>query len=444
MNHIFQTVILAAGNGTRMRSDTPKVLHPVAGEPMVGIVASEAFSAGSIKNIAVTGFGAERVREYLYSQDSRFVFVTQAERLGTAHAVLQSLPELQDDLLTVILCGDAPLIRAETLKQFIAAANEADVTFLGFEARDPGAYGRLIINQENQLLKIVEAKEATPEQLAIRACNSGVMCAKGSILKILLPKIRNENAKGEYYLTDIVEIARNEGMKTAVTFCAEEETLGVNSKTELAQAEKIMQDRLRLKMTEAGVTLQDPASVFFSRDTEVGKDVTIEPFVRIGAGVKIEDRAHIRAFSYLEGAIVGAEAIVGPYARLREGTELGEGARVGNFCETKKAKLEKGAKVNHLSYIGDAQIGANANIGAGTITCNYDGFDKFKTEIGENCFIGSDTALVAPVKVGAGAVVAAGSVVTKDVPNDAIYATRPEARIIEGGATRYRAKRMKK
>ena len=440
----FQTVILAAGNGTRMQSDLPKVLHKIAGMSMLGHVLTAAADTGSVKNIVVTGFGGGAVEsEVTRLNIAGAKCVTQKERLGTAHAVAQAAPELaSDDTPVLVLCGDAPLITRETLQKVINAAGKTGVAFLGFETDNPGAYGRFLLNEAGALTAIVEAKDASPEQLAIKFCNSGVMCASASLLKALLPKIKNNNAKNEYYLTDIVSEAVAVGRLPAAVFCQEDEVRGVNSKTELAIVERIKQDEIRRKMTDDGVTLIDPNSVYFSYDTRVGRNVLIEPNVFFGEKVTVGDDTHIRAFCHIEGAEIGAGATIGPFARLREGTVLKDEVRVGNFCETKKMTAEEGAKINHLSYVGDAYVGARANIGAGVITCNYDGFSKFETFVGEGAFVGSNAALVAPVRVGKGAIVGAGSVITANTPDNAVAVTRAETSVSEGGAITFRAKRI--
>jgi bifunctional UDP-N-acetylglucosamine pyrophosphorylase/glucosamine-1-phosphate N-acetyltransferase len=420
-------VILAAGKGTRMQSDLPKVLHDVASAPLLvhAISSGEALSPEQI--VVVTGHGGALVEKAAIAHTERAQTATQTDQLGTAHAVRAAegvLTEFQGDVF--ILYGDTPFITAETLTRMQAARAEgSDVVVLGFEAADPGNYGRLIV-ENGALDRIVEAKEATPEELSVTLCNSGVMCADRETLFSLLAEVKNDNAKGEYYLTDIVEIARGRGLQAAAVACDETETLGCDSRVDLATAESIFQTKARRAALENGVTLHAPETVYFSFDTHIGRDVVIEPNVVFGPGVTVETGARIRAFSHLEGCHVGEDAIVGPYARLRPGTELGGETKVGNFVEIKNATIERGAKVNHLTYIGDAEIGERANIGAGTITCNYDGVNKHKTIIGKDAFIGSNSSLVAPIGIAEGGYVASGSVVTKDVGEGDLAIARVE------------------
>jgi bifunctional UDP-N-acetylglucosamine pyrophosphorylase/glucosamine-1-phosphate N-acetyltransferase len=419
-------LVLAAGQGTRMNSDMPKVLHPLAGAPLVAHAIATARALEPARLVVVTGHGAEAVQAAVEGIAPEAVCVHQAEQRGTAHAVRQAEAALAGfDGDVIVLYGDTPLIRAETLEAMRAARAEgAAVVVLGFEAADPGGYGRLVLEDDGALAAIVEAREARPQELAIRLCNSGVIAADRATLFDLLAAVRDDNAKGEFYLTDIVGLARGRGLGAAVITCPEAETLGVNSRADLAAAEAAFQARARSAAMENGATLTDPGSVFFALDTVVGRDVTIGPNVVFGPEVTIESGARIEAFCHLEGCHVSRGAIVGPFARLRPGAELAEDVRVGNFVEVKNAILDEGAKVNHLSYIGDAHVGARANVGAGTITCNYDGVFKHRTEIGAGAFIGSNTALVAPVRVGAGALVAAGSAITADVPDGALALAR--------------------
>jgi len=363
----------------------------------------------------------------------------QRERLGTAHAVLaarEAIARGADDLL--IAFGDTPLISAETFERMRAPLkNGAALTVLGFRAADPTGYGRLLMQGE-KLVAIREQADASEDERKVTLCNAGVMAFDGRNALKILDKIGNANSKGEYYLVDAVTIARDQGLEAVVIETKEDEVRGINTKAQLAEAEAVMQARLRKQAMDAGVTLIAPETVFLAADTQFGKDVTIEPFVVIGPGVTIADGAVIHSFSHIVEASIGKKASVGPYARLRPGTSLGDGARIGNFVETKAAKLEAGVKVNHLSYIGDAEVGANSNIGAGTITCNYDGFSKHKTLIGKGAFIGTNSSLVAPVTIGAGAYIGSGSVITRDVPDDAMAIERSQQSIREGGATRYR------
>ena len=418
--------LLAAGKGTRMRSDLPKVLHEVAGLPLVGHALNALESLAPSRRVVVTGHQAARVAEAVAALAPDAACVEQSPQLGTGHAVLQAkqaLEGFEGDVL--VLFGDTPLIRPATLERMVAARREgASVVVLGFHATDPGGYGRLMTGAQGQLEAIVEAKEATPEQLATTFCNSGVMCVEATTLWRLLDRVTNDNAKGEYYLTDVVGLARAEGLRCAAVECDEAETLGVNDRADLADAEAAWQARARAAALEAGVTMPAPDTVQLSHDTTLGRDVTVEPHVVFGAGVSVAPGARIRAFSHLEGCRVAEGAVVGPYARLRPGAEIGEGARIGNFVEVKNASFGAGAKANHLSYVGDAEVGAGANIGAGTITCNYDGYLKHRTLIGEDAFIGSNTALVAPVCVGREAIVGAGSVIVSDVPDGALSVAR--------------------
>ncbi|NCQ24209.1 MAG: bifunctional N-acetylglucosamine-1-phosphate uridyltransferase/glucosamine-1-phosphate acetyltransferase [Rhodobacteraceae bacterium CG17_big_fil_post_rev_8_21_14_2_50_63_15] len=417
-------IILAAGEGTRMNSDLPKVLHRVAGAPML----VHAMQAGAMlepdHTIIVAGHGAEAVRAIVAAHDETAEVVLQAEQLGTAHAVAQAAPRLAGyagDAL--VLYGDTPFIQPETLARMASARARHDIVVLGFETTDPGRYGRLVVSDET-LTRIVEFKDATPAERAITLCNSGVILAAAPLLFDLIADVGNDNAAGEYYLTDIVALARTRGRAAGVVICDEAETLGINSRAELARAEAAFQTRARAAALENGVTLCAPETVHFAYDTHLGRDSVIEQNVVFGPGVTIETGAHIRAFCHLEGCHVARGAVVGPYARLRPGTELAEDTRVGNFVEVKNALIDEGAKVNHLSYIGDAHIGSATNVGAGTITCNYDGVSKHHTEIGRNVFIGSNTMLVAPVTVGDGALTGSGSVITRDVEAGALALAR--------------------
>ena len=418
--------LLAAGKGTRMRSDLPKVLHEVAGLSLLGHALKSGAGCAPSRIVIVTGHQSERVAEAARKLAPGATCVEQSPQLGTGHAVQMAAPALKDFAGDVfVLFGDTPLIRAETLEaMLIARRGGADVIVLGFEAAVPGGYGRLILDDAGGLDRIVEAKEASAEELAVNLCNSGVMCVPGPVLFDLLDKVTNDNAKGEYYLTDIVGLARAQGLGCAVVRCDEEETLGVNSRVDLAAAEAAWQARARIAAMESGVTMQAPDSVFFAHDTQIGQDAVVEPHVVFGPGVTVEGGASIRAFSHLEGCTVASGAIIGPYARLRPGADIGEGAKIGNFVEVKAARFGKGAKANHLTYVGDAEVGEGANIGAGTITCNYDGVLKHRTEIGKGAFIGSNTALIAPVKIGDGAMVGAGSAISQDVEADALGITR--------------------
>jgi bifunctional UDP-N-acetylglucosamine pyrophosphorylase/glucosamine-1-phosphate N-acetyltransferase len=417
-------IILAAGKGTRMNSELPKVLHPIAGEPML----FHAMASGAIldpeRTIVVAGHGADLVRTAVLTHDGEVDVVEQTEQLGTAHAVAQAKSALKGfDGTALVLYGDTPFIRPETLERMQDALAQHDVVVLGFEAVDPARYGRLIMAGD-ALDKIVEYKDASDKDRAVSLCNSGVIACDAQLLFELIDAVDNNNASDEYYLTDIVGIARAKGMSATAVLCDEAETLGVNSRADLAAADAAFQVRARSEMMADGVTLMAPDTVFVARDTVVGRDTVIEPNVVFGPGVTIESGATIRAFSHLEGCHVSRGAVVGPYARLRPGTELAEFTRVGNFVEIKNALIAEGAKVNHLSYVGDATVGPRANIGAGTITCNYDGVMKHHTHIGADAFIGSNTMLIAPVHIGNGAMTGSGSVITSDVEPDALALAR--------------------
>ena len=438
-------VVLAAGKGTRMRSALAKVLHPLAGRPMVEHVLANARALAPERMVLVVGPEIESAARGLEGVAGGAVScVVQDAPLGTAHAVAQTRPLLEDfggDVL--VLYADTPLVRSETLAGLIRARRESAgaAAVLGFRPEDPAEYGRLILAPDGTLARIVEYAEASEDERAMTLCNAGMMAIDGRRLFPLLDAIGNDNAKGEHYLTDLPAVVAAEGGVCAVAEAPAEEVVGINDRVQLAAAERIVQDRLRRAAMEGGATLLDPAAVWLSLDTRLGSDVTIGPNVAFGPGVVIEDGVEIRPFSHLEGVRVRQSAVIGPFARLRPGSDIGEGARVGNFVELKNSTVERGAKINHLSYVGDAGVGAGANIGAGTITCNYDGYRKSRTEIGEGAFIGSNTALVAPVSVGPGAVVGAGSVITEDVEADAIAVARGEQRQREGAAARRRERR---
>ncbi|WP_296420167.1 bifunctional UDP-N-acetylglucosamine diphosphorylase/glucosamine-1-phosphate N-acetyltransferase GlmU [Pseudooctadecabacter sp.] len=410
-------IILAAGKGTRMQSDLPKVLHKIAGAPMLVHAMKSGAALDPARTIVVAGHGADLVTAAAQDWDEGAEIVLQTEQLGTGHAVAQAAPALDGfEGDAIVLYGDTPFIRPETLEAMIAARADNDVVVLGFEVADTSQkYGRLV-EADGALTEIVEFKDASADIRALPLCNSGVIACDAQLLMSLVAEIGNDNASGEYYLTDVVALARAQGKTATVVRCDEAETMGVNSKAELNAADAIFQTATRAAMVEAGVTVQMPESVYFSHDTYVGPDAVIEPHVVFGLGVTVENGAQIRAFSHLEGCHVSRDAVVGPYARLRPGTELAEGVKIGNFVETKNAVIEAGAKVNHLSYIGDAQVGERTNIGAGTITCNYDGVFKHRTTVGRDVFIGSNTMLVAPVTLGDESMTATGTVVTRDVP----------------------------
>lgn len=429
-------IILGAGMGTRMNSDLPKVLHKIAGAPMLVHAMKAGASLEPEKTVIVAGHGAEKVTAAAVAWDPDVATVLQTEQLGTAHAVAQAKDALDGfDGDALVLYGDTPFIQPETLEAMAAARGSHDVVVLGFEAADPGRYGRLVTNGDT-LERIVEFKDATDEERAITLCNSGVIMAKSDVLFDLISKVGNDNASEEYYLTDIIGIARDQGLSATVVSCDEAETLGVNSRAELAGAEAQFQARARAAALADGITLSDPDTVYFAHDTVIGRDTIIEPNVVFGPDVTIESDTTIRAFSHLEGCHVSRGSIIGPYARLRPGAELAENTKVGNFVEIKNAQIAAGAKVNHLSYIGDATIGEKANIGAGTITCNYDGFFKHQTTIGREAFIGSNTMLVAPVTVGNGAMTGSGSVISDDVPDGALGLGRARQVTKAGFATK--------
>ncbi len=408
-------IILAAGMGTRMNSDQPKVLHQIAGAPMLVHAMKSGAALDPDHTVIVAGHGADAVEKAAKAHDPEVTVALQAEQLGTGHAVAQARGALDGfDGDAIVLYGDTPFIRPETLAAMAAARLTHDVVVLGFDAADPGRYGRLIM-KDDQLDRIVEFKDANDEERAVTLCNSGVVAANAATLFELIDAVGNDNAAGEYYLTDIIGIARSRGLSATVVQCDEAETLGINSRAELAGAEAQFQAQARAAALDDGVTLTATDTVFFAHDTVIGRDTVIEPHVVFGPGVTVESGTTIRAFSHLEGCHVSRGAVVGPYARLRPGAELAEDVKIGNFVEVKNALIAEGAKVNHLSYIGDADIGARSNIGAGTITCNYDGVFKHKTTIGADAFIGSNTMLVAPVNIGDAAMTGSGSVITRDV-----------------------------
>jgi bifunctional UDP-N-acetylglucosamine pyrophosphorylase/glucosamine-1-phosphate N-acetyltransferase len=436
----ISVVVLAAGAGTRMRSDRPKVLHEVGGASLLAHALGAAAALGPERTVLVVGHGGEAVAEAARAITPGIRIVEQAERLGTGHAVRCAAPALdgvEGDL--VVLYADTPFIAPESLARMAAARDAgAGLVVLGFESADPGRYGRLVTEGDGTLLRIVEARDAGPGELAITTCNSGVMAGEAATMLRLLEHVGNDNAQGEYYLTDLVSLARAEGIGCRAVLCDEAETLGVNDRADLARAEAAFQARARRAAMLAGATLVAPETVFLSHDTRLGRDVTVEPNVVIGPGVEVADGARIAGFCHLEHCRIGPGATVGPFARLRGGTALGADCRVGNFVEMKNATLAAGVKAGHLTYVGDAAVGAGANLGAGTVTCNYDGVDKHRTEIGAHAFIGTHAALVAPVTVGEGAYVATGTVVTEDVPDEALAIARPRQTNREGLAARLR------
>ncbi|MGQ2992102.1 MAG: bifunctional UDP-N-acetylglucosamine diphosphorylase/glucosamine-1-phosphate N-acetyltransferase GlmU [Brevundimonas sp.] len=428
-------IILAAGQGTRMKSPLPKVLHRVGHRAMLDHAIDAAEALGCERIVVVVGNHSPEVRAHVVKRLGEASIAVQDPPLGTGHAVRAAEAALADfDGQVVITYGDVPLLKAADIELVFGPG--AGVTVIGFEARDPGAYGRLVIEGE-VLTAITEAEEASAEVLAITACNSGVMAAPSGLLFRLLAQVTNENAKGEYYLTDVVELARKAGEPTRAVFADEDAVMGVNAQGELAQAEALFQKVQREAFLAAGVTMPAPETVHFSWDTEIGAGTTVEPFVVFGPGAKVAGGARIRSFSHIEGAAVASGAEVGPYARLRPGADLAEGVKVGNFVEVKNVRMEAGAKANHLSYLGDGAVGAGANIGAGTIFCNYDGFFKHRTTVGEGAFVGSNSALVAPVTIGAGAMVGSGSVITSDVAPGDLALGRGVQTVKAGWAARF-------
>ncbi len=429
-------IVLAAGQGTRMNSDLPKVLHHVAAVPLLHHALATAQALDPSRVVVVTGHGGEAVAASATAFSKAVETVLQDPQLGTGHAVAQAGPLLSDATgEAIVLYADTPLIREATLRAMLDARARHAVVVLGFHAHDPGRYGRLLTDGDH-LLAIREFKDATPEDRALTLCNSGVICAETRTLFSLIAEVTNDNAAGEYYLTDIVELARKRGLTAGVVLCDETETLGVNTRAQLAEAERAFQSRARADALENGVTLTAPESVFFALDTHVGRDAVIGPNVIFGPGVTVESGAEIKGFCHLEGCHISRGASVGPFARLRPGAELAEDVHVGNFVEIKNAILDEGVKVGHLTYIGDADVGEHTNNGAGTVTCNYDGVMKHRTTIGKRAFIGSDTMLVAPVTVGDGALTASGSVITEDVPPGAIAIGRARQVTKPGLATR--------
>jgi bifunctional UDP-N-acetylglucosamine pyrophosphorylase / glucosamine-1-phosphate N-acetyltransferase len=439
-------IILAAGHGTRMKSSLSKVLHKVAGRAMLDWVIALARDLDCEKIVVVTGAHNQDATKKVIAQLGEGAHALQDPSMGTGHAVNCAKAAMGGfDGNAIVLYADTPLITKETaLKAFEAVEAGASVAVLGFEAKYAGAYGRLVENNKGDLLEIVEAKEASPEILAINLCNSGVMAAPAKDLFTHLENVTNENAKGEYYLTDVVGLAVATGQKCVAVRGTEDEVMGVNSRLELAEAESAFQSKIRREMMVKGVTLIAPDTVFFSYDTQIENDVIIEPNVVFGEGVTIKSGAHIKAFTHIEGGKIDKGAIIGPYSRIRPGSEIGEDCHIGNFVETKNAKLSKGVKSNHLTYLGDVTIGEKTNIGAGTITCNYDGYFKYKTEIGAGVLIGSDTMLVAPIIVGDNAMTGSSSTITKDIPSGALAVGRAAQKNLEGWADKFHKESLAK
>lgn len=436
-------IILAAGKGQRMQSALPKPLHPVAGRSMLAHVIAAAESLSPEKIVVVTGPDMSQVAEAAAPHRTAIQQVQNGTG-GAALAARDSLKGFDGDIL--VLFGDAPLVTTDTLKRLVDARRQlpaVGVVYAAFRTPDPKRYGRMVMGDDGSLSKIVEYKDASEAERAITLCNGGIICADGAKLFDWLDQVGNDNAQGEYYLTDLPAIARKDNRIAQIVEVDANEMEGANTRVELAQLERLMQDRLRERHMLRGATLVDPQSVFFSHDTVIGRDVVIEPNVFFGTGVRVADNVTIHANSHIAGAHIGEGASIGPFARLRSGSKIGADAKVGNFVETKNVTLGAGAKVSHLTYLGDADIGTRANIGAGTITCNYDGFDKSRTVIGEEAFIGSNSALIAPVTVGAGAFVGAGSAIYDDVPPNALSLTRAPQITKDGWATEFKRKKMK-
>jgi bifunctional UDP-N-acetylglucosamine pyrophosphorylase / glucosamine-1-phosphate N-acetyltransferase len=436
-------IVLAAGLGTRMKSSRPKALHRVAGRTLIGHVLTAVSALDPRQVIVVTGPGEDAVSEEARRFIPGAVTVIQAERRGTGHAAIVAQPALQSfSGKILVVFADCPNIKSQSLRVLLAEVTaKTPLAVLGFRAADPHGYGRLIQDKKGNLIEIREELDASTHERKLNLCNSGIMAMDAALFSDLLPKLNNDNAKGEYYLTDIVALVVKKRKQVVHVVCAEAEVAGVNTRAQLAEIETQMQRDLRALAMENGATLIAPETIFLSADTQIGKDVVVEPHVVIGPGVVIADNVTIRSFCHIEGASIASSAIVGPFARLRPGAEIGEGAHLGNFIEIKNAKVEAGAKINHLAYVGDARVGAKANIGAGTITCNYDGIAKYFTDIGAGAFIGSNTALVAPVKIGDGAYVGSGSVVDRDIEDDALALERAPLVIKPGWAKRFRSVR---
>ena len=438
----FTAIILAAGKGTRMNSSLPKPLHRVGGHPMLGWSIDAATAAGANRTITVVAPGSTQIESWLGDA----AVAIQEKQHGTGDAVAAARDAVgSDEDIVIVMFADTPLVRADSIAGLVAQVEDgAAIAVAAFEPADPTGYGRLIQNSDGAIERIVEHRDATKSQRSIGLCNGGIMAARSPLLFELLDRVTNNNAKGEYYLTDIIALASADGHRVGHTLIEETEILGVNDRLDLAAAEAALQSRLRMTAMQNGVTMIAPDTVFLAADTVIDADVIIEPHVVIGAGCHIGEGSVIRAFSHLEGTRLGACCVIGPYARLRPGTKAGDGVKIGNFVEIKKTQLGDGAKANHLTYLGDAMIGAEANIGAGTITCNYDGFGKYETLIGDGAFIGSNTALVAPVKIGARAIIGAGSTITRDVGTDSIAVERAHTSEREGAAAKFRETRQEK
>jgi len=440
-------IILAAGKGTRMKSELPKVMHKVANREMLNMVIDEAKTLHPHNiTIVVSDEMQDSQKKIIAAHpEVKISFAIQTQRKGTAHAVQTAVEQIENlGEKVLVLYGDTPLIQHSTLKKMVEKLDGFSLCVLGFDDEEENAYGRLVVDAKGHIEKIVEFKDATDEERKIALCNSGVMAIDGTKIKNLLNEIKNNNAAGEFYLTDIVAVAGDAGLKRTYLKTEIEEVLGVNSRAELAKIEGIKQNQIRKKMMDLGVTLLDPTSVYFSYDTKISSDTIIHPHVFFGEKVTIEKNVEVKSFSHIEGAEIASGAVVGPFARIRPGTEIAENVRIGNFVEVKKSKIKRGAKINHLSYVGDSEVGEESNIGAGTITCNYDGYNKFKTLIGKNVFIGSNSALVAPVEIADGAVVGAGSIITKNVAKDDLAVSRVKQTNFEQGGKKFHETKSKK
>lgn len=440
-SNALSTVILAAGKGTRMKSRLPKVLHEIAGRPMLGHVLANTRFEGDARTVLVVGPDMDEVASYARGVRDDLSVVIQQNQHGTGDAARTALPEVRDsEGVVLVVFGDTPLVRADTLKDMVETCGASgNIVILGFEAADPTGYGRVLL-EGGKVRRIVEHKDASEEERKTTLCFGGPMAVPAAHFGKLLEGLSNENAQGEYYLTDVVSLGSKAGIDCVCVSCPEADIQGVNSRVDLAAAEAALQKRMRREAMAEGVTFLDPDTVYLSFDTKLGRDVTVGQNVVFGPGCEIADGVTIKAFSHIEGAKIAEGAEIGPFARIRPGSDIGRKARIGNFVETKKAKVEEGAKINHLSYIGDARVGAGANIGAGTITCNYDGYSKFFTDIGAGAFVGSNSSLVAPVKIGDGAYLGSGSVVTKDVSADALAVARGRQIEKAGWAAAFRAK----
>ena len=440
-NSAFATIILAAGKGTRMKSGLPKVLHEIAGMPMLGHAIATAQEAGTSEVLLVTSPDQDDVRAYADGLDVKLTHCIQEQQIGTGDAVASALPAAQKHDRVAVIFGDTPLMRPALLQQL--ATEPADIAVMGFEPEDLAAYGRIVM-RDGAPKEIVEFPDLDDSTADIRLCNGGAMALSLDVLTQTLPLLSNDNAKGEYYMPHLLHLATDKGASSALIMADVEDAMGVDSRTGQAKAEAIMQRRLRQKFLAEGVGMQDPETVFLSHDTQIAPGVVLEPNVKINPGVSIGNGTIIKAFSHLEGVQIGDNASIGPFARLRPGTQVEDEVKIGNFVETKKALIKQGAKVSHLSYIGDAEVGIEANIGAGTITCNYDGYNKHLTIIGDGAFIGSNSSLIAPVKIGKGAYLGSSSAVSKDVPDEALVVTRAAAREIKGWGAKFRARNEKK